>query len=196
MWDLIIGADDGSVTWFRNSGAVGNPKFEKGQTLVAKHDGNGYDLVWWKDDEIRPGIRAQPEVVDFNHDGKLDLLVGDFSTVLAMKPDLSAPQKEQFRRLVATYRETVKAYVAQMDKLREDFHAKYPGDLAYSEQADKEWSEAYRALNESPERKKLNEQEANYVRNIRPLLATTRGSGDQSHDLALAHGYVWLYLRK
>jgi hypothetical protein len=41
--------------------------------------------VIWSDDDVVPGIRSQVEVTDYNGDGKLDLLVGDFYTAYDFK---------------------------------------------------------------------------------------------------------------
>lgn len=196
LWDLIVGADDGSVTWFRNTGAPGKPQFDAGITLVDKHEGNGYDKLIWSEDDIRPGIRAQVEVVDFNGDGKLDLLLGDFKTAYAPRTDLTDEQKEEIQTLVAEQDALVQPFVESMEQLRKDFARRYPGDAIYGDEAEKAWREEYQALRESPIAKRMEESEAQFVQRMRPLLATTRGEGDSSFDLANSYGYVWLYLRK
>ncbi|MEQ1829677.1 MAG: VCBS repeat-containing protein, partial [Pirellula sp.] len=92
-WDIIAGSDDGSVTWFRNTGTKSSPAFASGHELVAPNDGSGYNLLHWNDQDIVPGIRSQVEVTDYNRDGKLDLLVGDFYTAYDFRADLSVTQK-------------------------------------------------------------------------------------------------------
>ncbi len=64
--DLIVGVGNGSVGWFRNIGTNQTPKLSAAAGLVAAP----------KADETR-GISAKVCVVDWNLDGKLDLLVGD-----------------------------------------------------------------------------------------------------------------------
>jgi hypothetical protein len=196
QWDIVAGSDDGSVTWFRNVGKPGAPEFAAGVVLVEKHEGNGYNLLRWGEDDVRPGIRSQVEVTDFNDDGKLDLLVGDFCTAYAPKPDLTPAQREEMQAIIEKAAEIGKPLSEKMEALQKDFAERYPGEEIYSDEATEAWSKAYRALREGPEAKRADENGAEFVRRIRPLLAETQREVDDSSDLALSHGYVWLYLRK
>ena len=196
LWDIVSGSDDGSVTLFRNVGDKAAPKFADGQTLVKPHDGNGYNIVRWNGDAVVPGIRAQPEVVDFNRDGKLDLLVGDFYTEYDFKPNLTEAQKKQVKDLIATAQSGGNAFKAKMDAMQEDFRTRYPGDEIYSDKANKEWSQAYRALRESPEAKQMEADEKKFADKLRPFVVSTRGTGEDNSDFAKSHGHVWLFIRK
>jgi len=196
LWDILSGADDGSVTYFRNAGTRESPVFEKGVTLVEAHDGNGYNLLWWSDDEITPGIRSQVEVVDYNNDGKLDLLVGDFCTAYAQRADLDDAEKKLIRELVTAENSAAKAFVDKREALRKEFAERYPGDAIYGDEADKAWTKAYQELVQGPEYEAVEAAEAESVRKMRPLLAKTHGPRDRSFDLAVPHGYVWLFVRK
>ena len=66
LFDVLIGAADGSVVWHRNTGESGKPQFTAPQPLVAPSNG-----------EAGPGKNAIVCVTDWNADGRLDLLVGD-----------------------------------------------------------------------------------------------------------------------
>jgi hypothetical protein len=195
LWDLLAGSDDGSVTWFQNTGTKTSPQFAEGETLVEKHDGNGYDLMRWDESDITPGIRSQIEVVDHNGDGKLDLLLGDFCTVFDTRT-LDEAEREQFEKLVNELRDSGKPFADKMKAMRDDFKNRYPGEAIHSDEASAEWSAAYKALQESPEAKQMESEEVRLVKEIRPYLADTRDTGDRSFDLAKSHGYVWLYIRK
>lgn len=69
VFDLISGSAEGSVWWYRNVGTKGDPSFAEGAQLIAP-SGNTPDA---------PGIRTQVAAVDFDGDGLVDLLVGDYS---------------------------------------------------------------------------------------------------------------------
>ena len=64
--DLLFGTERAEVYFFRNTGTNENPKLEKGKLL----DLSGGDFG--------KGIRCRIDVTDWNADGKLDLLVGNF----------------------------------------------------------------------------------------------------------------------
>ncbi|BBO36037.1 FG-GAP repeat domain-containing protein [Lacipirellula parvula] len=196
LFDVIAGSDDGSVTWFRNVGKAGAPNFAGGVELVAKHDGNGYNLLRWSDDDIGPGIRSQPEIADVNGDGKLDLIVGDFATVYAIKPDVTPEERAEFESILAEAQKTGKPVAEKYEALHKDFAARYPGDAIYSDEATAAWTKEYQAMRESPESKAAEANAAEFVKKVKPFLAKTHGAGNESHELAIPHGYVWLYLRK
>lgn len=195
-WDIIAGSDDGSVTWFRNIGSEGEPAFEAGVVLVPPHDGNGYNLLHLDDEQTVPGIRSQVEVTDFNNDGKLDLLVGDFFTKYELKSNLTDEEKQKVKQLVDRSDGYTKAFADKLEALRAEFKEKYPGEEIFSEEADTAWSKAYQELRDSPEARKMEEEDASFTKEMRQYLAETRGQGDRSFDLAVSHGYVWLFQRK
>ena len=87
--DLLVGAGDGSVTLFRNTGTATAPELAAGVTLVPKGEVEyGADAPR----EPRRGVRAKVCATDWDGDGRLDLLLGDFAT---QKPDRPEPTPEQ-----------------------------------------------------------------------------------------------------
>ncbi len=64
--DLLCGTESHSVYFFRNTGGAGPPKLAEGVPLQL--EGAGFDK----------GYRCRIHVCDWNNDGKLDLLVGNF----------------------------------------------------------------------------------------------------------------------
>ena len=73
--DLIVGAGDGSVTWYKNEGSEREPKFADGKSLIGLSENDSFPF---QSIPMRPGIRVKVCVTDYNGDDLVDLLVGDF----------------------------------------------------------------------------------------------------------------------
>jgi hypothetical protein len=71
--DLLVGSENGEIFFYRNEGTEKKPSFLKGVKLES-----GGKV-------IKKGTRARIDVADWNSDGKLDLLLGDF--VVAENPE-------------------------------------------------------------------------------------------------------------
>jgi hypothetical protein len=91
--DLLVGTGAGSVLFYRNIGTVREPKLAAPQTLVPESP------VLRNPDKPRKegqcGMRAKICVTDWNGDGRLDLLVGDFASVVGPEPKLTDAEKAQ-----------------------------------------------------------------------------------------------------
>jgi hypothetical protein len=101
----------GRVLWYRNTGEKGKPVFQPPVTLVPTSD---HQSVKRRHDEPfrlpeTPGHFNSICVVDFNGDGRLDLLVGDTFSENVELPELTAEQQatkdERNAKLQAVYRE-------------------------------------------------------------------------------------------
>jgi hypothetical protein len=87
--DLLVGAGDGSVWFYRNVGTAKEPKLDAGVRIVSPGD-----VTYGPDapKEAKRGVRAKVCAVDWSGTGRLDLLVGDFAT---QKPDRPEPTPQQ-----------------------------------------------------------------------------------------------------
>ena len=93
-WDLVVGAADGSVVWFRNEGTAEAPVFAAAATLIERRAEHKFLTQYLAADEpVGRGVRHQVDVVDYDGDGKLDLLVGDYSSVRRLQPDPDGGQR-------------------------------------------------------------------------------------------------------
>ena len=112
LWDLIVGSGDGSVTFYKNTGTKKAMRFAAGVELIAKN--NAAHEIAQGQEPSRSVARSKPHVCDWNLDGRLDLLVGDYVSVKMPDPVLTAAQKKERDKLL-DQRDLV---ALQMDKLR------------------------------------------------------------------------------
>jgi hypothetical protein len=74
LFDILTGGSNGGVVWMRNVGKKGAPAFARAEVLIEPRGAaptNG-EPAW-------PAQRTQVHVADYDGDGVLDLLVGDYS---------------------------------------------------------------------------------------------------------------------
>ena len=64
--DLLIGTESAGVLFYRNVGTAKKPKLAKAEPVTLKAEG------------LKGSYRYRIDVTDWNNDGKLDLLVGNF----------------------------------------------------------------------------------------------------------------------
>ena len=116
LWDLVIAAGDGSVSFFRNEGTKKKPEFAAPQVLLEACAKNIFMTQYLAAQQTpKRGPRAQICVVDYNGDGKSDLLVGDYSNVFRKRDDLTENQRANLARLI----DDEKKYTGDPDHTRE-----------------------------------------------------------------------------
>ena len=93
--DLLVGTGAGGVVWYRNTGTAQAPQLAAAETLVPEPPKDQAAAAGG----ATHGIRAKVHATDWNHDGKLDLLVGDFSYVepakVVLTPEQEAAKKQK-----------------------------------------------------------------------------------------------------
>jgi hypothetical protein len=174
--DLVVGAEDGSVVWFRNKGTRKEPKLSAANTLVPPSPSP------WRDDKSRKpnewGVRARPAVFDWDGDGKLDLLVGDRCGGFEAKPGATAEERAE-----------EKDATEQLPALRKEWAAAYKEFAALAdapEPADPSKSESHRAQLARSRTK---------VTRLKDEIARLQDVRDRYQSGYMSHGYVWLFKR-
>ena len=163
--DLLVGAADGSVSLFRNTGSAKSPKLAAAVEIVAPGEvGYGADAP----KEARRGNRSKVFTADWNGDGRLDLLVGDFAT---QKPDLPEPTAEE---------------KAEHERIRKELE---PVREQYSKLIQKLRGRSGGRSRTQEEQEKIYEEMTKVSRRMSEL----RGKLPPEYE---RHGWVWLFLRQ
>ncbi len=90
--DLVLGLSDGLVKLHLNVGTPGAPLFDTGQPVQVGAPGEKVDLS--------VGYRATPCLVDWNEDGRLDLLVGAYDGRLRLYLNEGPGTPPDFRQTI------------------------------------------------------------------------------------------------
>ena len=164
--DLLVGCGDGSVRFFRNTGTANAPTLAAGTSIVPATESRSGRAP---SKEGRRGIRSKVCAADWNGDGRLDLLVGDFAT---QKPDLPEPTPEQ---------------KAEQDRVRAEL-----------EPLEKRFGEMMQQLYGSGRKKKdmSDEEREKFNKEMQELQQKTMNLRQKLPAESEQHGWVWLFLRK
>ncbi len=87
--DIIVNSIWGKVVWFKNIGKKGNPRLAKAQPLLVDWPLNSIPPKpvwnWWNplNNELSTQWRTTPQVVDWNKDGLMDLVMLDHEGILS-----------------------------------------------------------------------------------------------------------------
>lgn len=164
--DLVVGAGDGSVLWYRNVGTRKEPKLAAPKILVPAP----------KEDEAR-GTFAQICVTDFNEDGRLDLLVGDCGK--PFDKELSEEERKWRDEARLQREQLLKRWSEVFGRYRQALQGQEPEG---AEQRKRRQAELDALRNEL--------QQINFMRENFTHQEQTLEPGKQRH------GHVWLFLRK
>jgi hypothetical protein len=115
--DLISGSGDGSVLLYRNghSNASARPRLERPVPLLgeaARRPKHG--------PISQPGQRSKVHAVDWNRDGQLDLLVGDFHGLVTSPEGLGESEQRRWREL----KDAEERAIAALTRLGDQLEAK------------------------------------------------------------------------
>ncbi len=112
--DLLVGADDGSISFYENKGTAQEYELAAPVEVVPSSKSQyGRDIP--KEPTI--GTRTKLCAVDWNCDGKLDILAGDYSR---LKPDLPEPTEQEqaeYEKVRAELKVVRESYRELIDKI-------------------------------------------------------------------------------
>ena len=202
--DLLLGCGDGSVRFYKNMMPSGEPLLRGGDVLVPAS--KSYMANRGKEDGAASpcGSRAKIATADFNADGTLDLLLGDFSMGKAEQSDLTDEQearRDQLQAEIDKLNKTAPAiYLPVYNKVLvemgyapikmekdKDGNLQFPRKLPVPDDKMQDFGEkAMKAVQADEAASALQEKMAALYQELGPLQG-------QSHS---PHGHVWVFLRK
>jgi hypothetical protein len=171
------------VVWYRNIGSKTEPKLAKGVTLVKAAPTPNYNDNAPPDKDVKPGMRAKVCVVDWNGDGHLDLLVGDFGLTYGEKPKLSEEDKKVEKE--------ANAKMQELQKKLQPFYDEYFKKIQPSAKGD-DIAEAKRER-EKKAQEVFNQKEYQELQKEQQKVFETVRKFQRPYTY---QGHVWLYLRK
>jgi hypothetical protein len=197
-WDILSGAATGAVYWLRNVGKPGRPELAAPVELVPPHKGIGYSEFLDTDEVPKLGIRSQIEVVDYNGDGKLDLLVGDFCTYISPRANLSKSERDELVKLRAQLQQLDVAVAERNQRIAEEmkkFWEPIPPKQQITAEVQAKYRKKHEELSARPENKAVTDQVESLNERLKRYLQPP-GSGALGQGQDTPHGYVWLFLQK
>ena len=171
--DLLVGHSEGGVVWCRNIGTTGRPELTEPAELIPSSPS-----AWKADSERKQdhwGVRAKICVVDWNHDGLLDIALGDYCGAFTAKPEQTSEELGQERRAVERLPELRRSLAIVSEKRRTLARALKTNEADHDAERNKLGAEIHRL-----------EREIAWCERIQ----------DKFRPRRQAHGFVWLFLRK
>lgn len=191
--DLVLGDGDGSVRFYPGKKVNGKLELQAAQPLIGARK-DIFEGVKMGKSGLTPaepgtGARTKPFPMDWNGDGKLDLLAGDFLNLAQPPKKLTAAEAKRLKEIDAEMeqagKEQEKAFNNLYDKATKELGFD-PRKSSMTQEQQKQFSDwfmkqmesdaDYRAVQEKF--MKLNQERSKYV------------------NEPTTHGFVWVYLRK
>jgi hypothetical protein len=170
-FDLVCGSFGGGVYLYLNTGKPGHPAFGAPQVLIPPPENNGRAAT--ATEPTRPTEGCYVDVVDYDGDGKLDLLVGGYSAWSPVPKALTAAEKKEVDELDQRIH-TLNAALGKLDQEARD-QAKDQAEL----------KRLYQELVKTEQYQKTSQQ-----------LQAASSRLDELRPRPRREAFVWLYRRK
>lgn len=192
--DLFLGAESGRLLYYHGVKGGDHPTFSDPVEVLSalgtddqdpKRALPGKDLDW---DLKRPLVRPKPSVCDWNHDGKLDLLVGDFCLLEGPLKDLPPDKAKLFHDLREEQDKGKAKSAAINEEIRKKTYAELgwkPDHVPTNDELEKYNSVYTRLYQANAEAVALDKRLVDVFEQLTPLMPDTG-----------YHGFVWLFLHK
>jgi hypothetical protein len=178
--DLLMGFSGGQILYYKGTKKSEGYEFAKGVELVS-----GFTYPAPKD---RSGDRPKMSVADWNGDGKLDLIVGDFSSEQKEPKNLTVAKKKKRDELLKKQSDMSQDFMKAYQKIISRVLKKYGYKDEKSVPADKKQEfqqEIMKELQKDKDYAAYSEKSQAIYKELAPLQGTYE-----------TNGYVWVYLRK
>lgn len=143
--DLLVGAENGSVSFYKNEGTRTSPKLAAAKQIVSPGKVT-YGPSAPKD--VRRGNRAKICVADWNGDGHLDLLVGDMTTQKPDLPESTPAQEAEYARIRKDLEPVTQRYSELIDKLMGNSRVRTEAEQKKVQEALREVGDRMQAMRE------------------------------------------------
>ena len=196
LLDVVSGSDDGGTVLFRGT-AAGSFETEAAEVLVAPPATKWVPRVFSGPASLRPGTRTQVAVTDWDGDGNLDLLLGDYQQTLELEPDAAddsavAVLRDRWDSLAADLAAANLWFTAERQKLWADIA---PEDQ-FKDAVQERVTAATDALRERDPYKSAHAAWDAYREALSPHLAAPPEGTDTFGDGTRVRGHVWLFRRR
>jgi hypothetical protein len=172
LFDLVCGSFNGGVYLYLNKGKPGKPAFVAPEVLIPPAGGNGNTPP--SAEPTRPTEGCYVDVVDYDGDGKLDLLVGGYSAWSPVRKALTPAERKEVDEL----EKRISTLVAAQTKLYQEARDKAKGNQ-------EALKKLYEELFKTKEFQKTSQQYQAAKRRLDELRPEPR-----------REAFVWLYRRK
>ncbi len=119
LWDIIGGDKDGGVYFYKNIGKKRKPAFGEAVCLLSPEEFANKEYGGF-------GMASQVDVADYNHDGKLDLIVGTKNMVPIAGTEFTNEElNKEHKKIEAQSKEITKKVFTERKKIKDRYQKKF-----------------------------------------------------------------------